>query len=882
MRLEHWLYTLPLRLRSLFRGRAVDRDLDDEMQFHVEELTRENVARGLSLEQAKYAALRAMDGLTQNKERARDTRGVGGLLHLGRDLRYGLRMLRKNLGFSTLAILTLALGIGANSAIFSVVNAMLLRPLPYPESNRLVRLWETQPTNGWHGNVVNAWNFLDWREHARSFEDMAAVLSQDMNVTGQGEPFAVEGLSVSPGFFSILRIQPQLGRTFLPEDGTPGRDNKVVLSYGLWQSRFGGDRQILGKTLNVNGSACEVIGVMPAGFTYPKSRAQIWTPLPITRAEEWSGGRYLTVVARLRPGTTLAQAQDDIEAAARVTAQLRPDYNGKWSAEAVPFLADVTHDLRRPLIVLLAAVGFLLLIACANVANLLLMRGAGRQREIAVRQALGAARSRIVQQLLAESLILAAAGMAASLVFAKLGLEALLALIPQGTPLPRNEPVAVDSVVLGFTLVISGATAIIFGLVPALRLSRVAVTDALKQGTLQSAGSSSRALRQSLVVAEISLAMLLSVGAGLLLRSFHRLISTNPGFDADHVVTMSIFTSPAKYGDAQKRALYVDRLLDEVRAVPGVESAGSVHFLPLTGSISGSCFVRGNQTPTPAASPNARFLIVSPGYLATMKTPIVSGRDFSRRDRYGSRSVLLVNQVFAQQNFRGENPLGQMLSVCWDPFPNPGEIVGVVADARQLDLQEPPEPTIYLSNTQAAMYFAHIVVRAKGDPRQVMRSTEAVIHHVDPDQAISHIETMETVLGNSVSRPRFQMVLLVVFAALALGLAIIGVYGVISYSTGQRSREIGIRVALGAGRGHVGYLVAKEALLLATSGLAIGLSASLALARLLESLLYETRPTDPLTLFAVSCLMLAAAAPAAYLPARRAMKVDPMTALRYE
>lgn len=561
---------------------------------------------------------------------------------------------------------------------------------------------------------------------------------------------------------------------------------------------------------------------------------------------------------------------------------MRPDNNLNWSAECVPLLADVTQDLRRPLVVLLAAVGFLLLIACANVANLLLMRATRRLREIAVRQALGASRKRIVQQLLAESLVLAVGGMAAGLLFATLGLRALLTMIPQSTPLPRSEPITIDGAVFAFTLIVSSATAVLFGLVPSLRLSHVPVQDALKQGTLQTTGSSHRALRQTFVVVEISLAILLSVGAGLMLRSFHRLVSVNPGFDFENLVTMSVFTSPARYSTPLRRSLFIDQLLAEIRNVPGVDSAGTVHFLPLTGSESGSCFARGNQTPTPAVSPSARFLIISPGYLATMRTPILGGRDFSRRDRYGSPSVLLVNQAFVQENLRGENPLGQRLSVCWGAFPSPAEIVGVVADAHHLGLKEPPQPTIYLSNMQEPMYFAHIMVRAKGDPRQIMSSVETAIHHVDPEQAVSGLQTMETVLSDSVSRPRFQALLLMIFAALALGLSTIGVYGVISYSVGQRTREIGIRVALGAGRPEVIYLVMREALVLATVGLGVGLVSALALTRLLRTLLFQITPTDPSTLFLVSCLVAVAAALAAYSPARRATEINPVQALRYE
>lgn len=882
MRLFRRLYALPLRLRSLFQRAEVERELDDEMEYHVEQLTQVNLARGMKPEEARYAALRAMDGLTQNKERTRETWKVSGITSFARDLRYGLRALSKSPGFATVAILSLGLGIGANTAIFSVVHAMLFRPLPFPEPDRLVRLWESRPKNGGHRNVVNAWNFLDWREQTHSFEDMAAVLGTDMNITGQGEPLAVPGSAVSPGYFSILGIQPRLGRVFIADDGVPGHNDKVVLSYGLWQTRFGADPNILGKRVNVNGSSRAVIGVMPMGFSFPRSQARLWTVLAISRDEEWSHGRYLTVVARLKPGISLQQAQQDMEAAARVTAQLRPDNDANWSAEVMPLLTDVTLELRRPLLLLLGAVGFLLLIACANVANLLLMRATGRLREIALRQALGASRKRIIRQLLAESVVLAVGGMAAGLVIARLGLSTLLALIPQSTPLPRHEPMGIGGAVLVFTLLVSAATTIIYGLVPAFRLSRVPVQDALKQGTLQSAGSGNRGLRRAFAIVEISLAILLSIGAGLMLRTLQRLMAVNPGFDTERVVTMSIFTSPAKYQVDQKRFLYMDQLLAEIRNVPGVESAGTIHMLPLSGAESGSCFVRGNKTPTPSASPNARFLIISPGYLSTMKTPIFSGRDFSERDKLGSPSVILVNQAFVQENFHGENPLGQLLSVCWDPFPNPAEVVGVVADARHLALNQSPQPTIYLPNLQVPMYFAHIMVRAKLDPRQIMDSVERAIHRIDPEQAISNVQTMETVVDDSVSQPRFQSLLLLIFAILAQVLSTIGVYGVIAYSVGQRTREIGIRVALGAGRGQVFFLVMQEALLLSAGGVAIGLLSAFGLTRLLRSLLFETTPTDPATLLLVSLLVAVAAALAAYSPALRAMKLDPVQALRYE
>jgi putative ABC transport system permease protein len=881
MRLEHWLYTLPLRLRSLFRGSAADRDLDDEMQYHVERLTEENIAKGMSAEEARFAALRAMEGLTQNKEKARDTRRIGGILNFGRDLRYALRGLRKNPGFSAIAIITLALGIGANTAIFSVVNAMLLRPLPFPEPDRLVRLWESAPDS--HAkNVVNPYNFLDWREHTHVFEDMAAVTGGTTNLTDSGSSVALPGLEVSPGYFSILRVNPYLGRTFLPEDGTRGHSAKVILSYGLWQERFGGDRNIIGKVLNVNGAPHVVVGVIPPGFAFPRNRAEIWAPLPIDRSDAWLRGRYLTVVARLKPGVTMAQAQQDMEAAARVTAQLRPDFDRGWGAMAIPALADVTQGLSKSLWVLLGAVGFLLLIACVNVANLLLMRGTGRLREIAVRQSLGATRSRIIQQLLAESLILAGMALLVGLALAKVSLRGLLAFIPPTAPLPRSEPITLDGYVLAFTIVVSFFTTLIFGLMPSLHLSRVNPLEALKTGSLQAAGGH-RGLQRGLVIVEISLAIVLTIAAGLMSRSLQRLMAVDPGFETQHVLTMRMLTSPAKYRDDRKRSQYMENLVTAVDALPGVERAGTVHFLPLQDHISASCFEKGSKPPTPSSSPVANFLVVSPGYFSTMRMRLLDGRDFNAHDRLGSPTVILVNQAFVRRFLPNEDPMGQHFSLCWtESMPNPAEVIGVVTDARQAGLSTHPEPTIFVSNVQSPMYFAALVVRAHGEPKQILSSVESAIHRVDPEQAISGIETLEDVVSDSVSQPRFQTVLLMAFAVVALALCTIGVYGVISYSVERRTREIGILMALGADRAGVVRLIVREALILAGTGLIIGLLAALAVTRLLSSLLYEISPSDPFTMVTVSLVIMASAMIASFLPTRRATKVHPMSALRYE
>jgi predicted permease len=881
--LPEWVNRTWLRLKALTKRAQLDRDLEDEVTFHLAMRERKNRADGAYADEARYAARRQFGSATLVKEEARTMRTFHGLETFSQDIRYGLRILRKNAGFSLIAIATIALGIGASTAIFSVVNSVLLRPLPYEQPERLVQVWESNPQRGDERNVVNPMNFLDWREQNQTFTSMAAVVDASATLQMAGEPLEVPAILVSPQFFSMLGVAPLLGRTFRDEDGIRGHDHSVVLSYEFWQQQFGGRADVVNRRLQVDEEPATIVGVMPRGFALPNVKGSVWLPFVIDRSDRFAQeGRYMMVVARLKPGVSLSQAQQDMERVAQRTVEARPNFNTGWTAKVLPMLADATRDVRQPLLVLLSAVGFVLLIACANVANLLLMRGTRRGREIAVRAALGAARGRLVRQLLAESLLLAAAGTLGGLAMARWGLNGLLALIPEAAPLPRMQSIRMDSAVFLFALTLAFCTTVLFGLLPALRLSRVNLHDTLKQGTLRGGVGGNRVLRQTLVVAEIALALVLSVGAGLLLRSFYRLISVDLGFQPEHVVSMHVSVSPVKHPDGPDRARYITSLLEAVRRTPGVQAAGTTHFLPLEDRVSGSCFALGAALPTnDADAPDSQFLVITPGYFEAMGTPLLSGRDFSERDASGVPSAAIVNQAFVKRFLGGGDAVGKQLSVCWT-VPNPVHIVGVVANARQTRLKDLPAATIFLSNMQAPMYGATFVVRAAGDPGQIVRSVEMAIHRVDPEEAISEVQTMMHVFSDSASDARFQVVLLMIFAGIAVALAMIGVYGVVSYSVGQRTQEIGIRMAMGADARAIAGMVLREAMLLAGLAVAIGLAGALALTQVMKSLLYETKPTDAVTLAAACVAILLVAIGAAMLPARRAMRVDPMVALHYE
>jgi len=850
-------------------------DLDRELRDHVDLETERT--------QDRHAAQRALGNAALIKESVREAWGWTRLERLQQDLRYAVRGLRKSPAFALTAALSLALGIGGNAAIFTIVNSVLLKPLPFPEPGRLVQLWETKPVDDIHRNVVNGLNFLDWRERTHSFEDVAAVTSENsVSLTGLGDPIPIQRVAVSPQYFSVLGVAPILGRSFTAEEGQPGKNNVAVLSFGLWQSRFGGDPSVLGRRIVLSGSANTVVGVMPRGFALPRSTPDVWLPLPVFRSPIWAAGRNLTVIARLKPGIALRQADQDVKSVAAQSARERPAFTGAWSAEAAPMLADATREVRLPLLVLFAAVGLVLLIACANVANLLLMRANGRAREMAVRAALGAAKARLLQQLLAESMVLALLACGVGLGFAYWGLKALLAMIPDNSRLPRMDAIHLDGSVFLFAVGLAVLTAALFGLVPAFQVSQTDPNHALRQGATRN--SANNALRRALVAGEIALALILLVGAGLMLRSFNKLVSLDPGFDTQHLLTLEVVASPGKYLEPHKRSGYFARLLEQIRTVPGVQAAGSVHFLPLEERVSGSCWARADEgPPNPSTSAGAEFLVVSPGYFEAMGTPLRRGRYFELRDGVDSPSVIVVNQQFVNKFFKDRDPLGQKLNVCWGAqFQNPAEIVGVAGDARQEDLQTPPQPTIFVDNFQSPMFPLEVVVRAAGDPLRIVKSVEAAIHGVDPDQALTHVESMEQIVSASVAQPRVQLVLLAIFGCLAGLLAIIGIYGIVAYSAAQRRREIGIRMALGALPADVRRLVLKEGLTVAAIGVGIGVGGALALTRFLRSLLFETEPADPVTLSAAAVAVLVVVVLATLMPANRASRISPAATLRCE
>jgi putative ABC transport system permease protein len=880
-----WSRVAAARLRGLLRRDAVEQDIDDELRLHVEMVSEENVRRGMTPADARRAALASFGDVTRVKEAARDVRGGGSMETIIQDVRFGLRMLTKNPGFTVVAVIALALGIGANSAIFSVVNTVLLRPLPYKDPERLVMVFEDDSRHGYPRDTPAPANYIDWRDQNKVFEGMAAIAELSFNLTGVGEPERLDGRRVSASLFPILGVEPQLGRRFTPEEDQPGENHVVILSHALWQRRFGSDAGVIGKTITMNGYSFAVVGVMPPSFQFPSRDDQFWIPIAFTQAEAGRrGSHFLQVVARMKPGVTLGQAQAEMSAIATRLQQQYPADNVDLGAVVVPLHEQLVGNIKTALLVLLGAVGFVLLVACANVANLLLARAAGRQKEIATRVALGASRLRLIRQFLTESVLLAAIGGATGLLLSVWGVRLLKAFIPPN--ISQAKEITVDVKVLVFTLLISLLTGLVFGLAPATQATNINLNETLKEGGRDSAaGSRGNRIRGVLVVSEVALSLILLIGAGLLINSFLRLRRVDPGFHTDNLLTMSVTLPAQKYPDRARRSAFYAEMISRVEALPGVRSAAVTSQIPLikqgdTGSIT----IEGRPAPQPGQQFMAAIRIVSPHYFPTMGIQLLRGRLFGDQDRADSPAVAVISDAMARRFWPGEDPTGKR--ICPGKPETPEDwvtIVGVVNDVRQFGLDADLKPQMYLTYQQSG-YFSprHLVVGTNVEPNSLASAVRGAVWGIDKDQPVSNISTMEEVLAESIGRQRFSTLLLGVFGVLALVLAAVGIYGVMSYSVAQRTHEIGIRMALGAQTRDVLKLAVGQGLKLIMIGVGVGLAASAVLTRVMSSLLFGVSSTDPATFVVISLVLVSAGVLASYIPARRATKVDPMIALRYE
>ena len=807
------------------------------------------------------------------------------------DLRYAARMLWKSPGFTAVAVLALALGVGANTAIFSVVHALMLRDLPYRDSARLTMVWEYNRSTDHHQNTISPPNFLDWRERSTVFEDMAAFYDVQSNMTGAGDPVQVPVQYVTPNLFSVLGVEPVRGRGFTPEDAREDAPPTAVLSHGFWQRRFGGDPSVVGRTVTLDGTPVTVVGVMPAGFQWAVQKGsrtgklpEVWMPLGFTERNRDRAvtGRYMMSVARLKPGVTRERAQAEMDAIAAQLAEQYPDFNKHMGVEVVPLRQQFTGEISTALWVLVGAVLFLLLIACANVANLLLARSATRQREIAIRRALGAGRWRVVRQLLTESVVLALVGGGLGVLLAWWGVETLVALAPRD--LTDLGGIELSLPVLAFTLAVSVLTGIVFGLAPAFESTRANAGEALKEGSRGSTGGArTRRLRSAFVVAEVAVALTLLVGAGLLIRSFVLLRSVNPGFTAANLLSIHVPVPPNKYDTLPPQIAFFEEAAGRIGALPGVESAAVVSVPPFGGKGSSTGFtVVGRPAPPPGESPGTEVRVTDADFFRTMQIPVLRGRTYTKQETMEERHVAVINEAMARTYFPGEDPLGQRILVEMMDEPQPCEIIGIVGDVKLYQLSEEVQPAVYWPLSELPYASMYVVARTKLDPAAVAASARREVQALDPDQPVSNVRAMEELVASSSSRARFVTTLLSIFAAVALMLAVVGIYAVVSYSVAQRTHEIGIRMALGAQARDVLRMVVGQGLALTLVGVCLGLAGAFALTRLMSSLLYGVTATDPLTFLGVALLLALVALLACLVPARRATQVDPMEALRYE
>ncbi len=885
------------RITNLFRGRKAERELAREIDSHLALLQEEFEARGLPPEKARLAARRAYGGVEQAKELHREARSIPWIEHLAKDLHYGVRSLLRTPGFTAVAVIALALGIGANTAIFGVVNAVLLRPLAYKDADRLVTV-----LNYGTGPVATA-NYLDWRDQTHSFEAMGAadywspnLISRDPPDTSPAEH--LYGMKVTQNLLPLLGVEPLLGRLFVKGEDQVGAEHEVILSYRLWQRRFQGDRNVLGKLIVLNGEAYTVVGVMPSAFKFAPfwaTHSELWVPDAFGDSIHERGGNHLRVFARLKPGLTLEQARADV---ATVTGRLENQFPATNRNVMVrPLKENVVGNVETPLLIMLGAVGFVLLIACANVAHMLLARTADRQKEIAVRVALGAGKARVMAQFLTENLLLAALGAGMGLLLAAGGTKVLVALSPEY--IPRVEMVAIDSHVVIFLTLITVLTALAFGLTPAMHAAAGNLSDALKEGGRgDSEGVRRHQLRSFLVASEFALAFMLLIGAGLMVRSFFALQSVDPGFNPHNVLSMVVSVAGTKEEEANRREVFYRGLLQKVRSQPGVSSAGAINHLPLAGDLWDRSFqIEGRPEPRPGESPVAIYRIVMPGYFETMQLPLRSGRLITARDDARTPGVVIFNEQAARQYWPNESPIGKRIAIGGKPGgqANWFTVIGVVANAKQYYWASDPDPEMYLAALQnhdflgdstepaaAHMTYITLVVRGDGNAPDLASTVQQSVWSLDRNLPVSQVLTMDQAIADATAQPRFEMLLLALFGVVALVLAAVGIYGVMNYSVSRRTREIGIRMSLGASRGDVLRMVLRQAIMQALMGTVAGGAGAVLLSKLMAKMLFGVQPTDPLTFAAVTIVLGLAAMLATGVPARKAARIEPMTALRSE
>jgi putative ABC transport system permease protein len=871
------------RLRSLFGKDRLERELDEELRFHLESQIDANLAQGMSYTEARYVALRSLGGIEQIKEGCRDARGVGFLEDFVRDVQLGLRLLWKSPGFTSVAVVTLVLGVGVSTAVFSVVDGVLLRPLPFPDSGRIVTIWNTYPQLGGERQEVSPPDFCDWREQSRSFAQLAAYERFSWVLGGEPDSLRLSAARVSGDFFAAMGLHPILGRPLLPADDHGGTHRVVVLSHRLWTSRFGADPSVVGRTVTLTGVDHAVVGVMPAGFRFPHE-AELWSPLayeppfdPSLRRSVW-----LRTVARLKPGVTLAQAQSDVSAVAQRLEKQYPDTNQGRGAVIVSLYEHTVGDTRLALLVLMGAVGCVLLIACANVVNLLLARATGRQQELALRAALGARQPRLVRQLVTESALLGLLGGAGGVAVTWLSLAVLRGLNPAS--IPRLTEVRLDLRALAFALAVSLAAGVASGILPALTATRTDLNRLLKEGSRRLVSVPGRQrLRAGLVVVEVALAQVLLVGGGLLFQSFLHLSNVEPGFDPEGLLVSQFELLSERYVSRTARAAFYRQAVEQAAALPGVETAALSSTIPLHEVQLGYEFlIEGRPAPSLASQyPSAGYNSITPGYFRTMGIRLLSGRNFTDADHADSAPVTIINQAMALRFWPGESPLGRRIRIVTDESP-PKEIVGVVGDVRQVALGAPVRSEIYLPYAQLPWRQCFLLLRSTAGPAGLAEAVRREFRAIDPGIALTRLRSMNDQASESLAPPRFRTILLGVFAALALTLAAVGVFGVLSYSVSQRTRDFAIRVALGAERRDILRLLISEGLLLVLTGVVLGLGISLAMTRSLSSLLFGILPTDPATYAVVTVLLSLVAVAACYWPSRRALLVDLAVTLRHE